>query len=206
MSHFNSLPRRAVGCLIAAVILGGLGALAAEEPKEKDEEEAKRRLEFMTRKLDEFTVATEKEPDKALTRMKEPVSRYTNPARNAFSYGAIFLWVSGERPVAAATIWIGGEKDVHREFTLLTDQALVCKRNGKDAWTPSADGFVRKPLPDAPKPAGTPALRLTQMRRQAERFSAEFEIKSIKGKEDLRLMPQPIYRYTADKGAVEGAI
>ena len=44
------------------------------------------------------------------------------------------------------------------------------------------------------------------MRRQAERFAADFEIKSVKGKEDLRLLPQPIYRYTADKGAVEGAV
>jgi hypothetical protein len=194
------------GLFVAVVFLGSLGA-RAEEPKDKEkDEEAARRLEFMTRKIDEFTLATEKEPDKSFTRLKEPVARYTNPARNAFSYGALFLWVSGERPVAAGTIWIGGEGDVHREFATLTDQALVCKRGGKDSWTPNGAGFVRKPLPDAPKPAANLKLRLTQMRQQAERFTADFEIKSVKGKEELRLMTQPLYRYTADKGAVEGAI
>lgn len=203
MILFNSFLRRAG--LFAAIVLGGFGARAADEPKDKDEESA-RKLEFMARKLDEFALTTEKEPDKLLTRLKDPVSRYTNPVRNVFTHGALFLWTSGERPVAAATVWIGGEGDVHREFTTLTDQALVCKRNGKDIWTPKGEGFVRKPLPDAPKPAGTDKLRLTQMRQQAQRFSADFEIKSVKGKEELRLMPQPLHRYTVDKGAVEGAI
>src|SRR5262249_49182075 len=96
--------------------------------------------------------------------------------------------------------------DVHREFSILTDQALVCQRNSKDVWTPKAEGFVRKPLPDGPKPEGKAPLRLAQMRRQAERFTADFEIKSVTGKEDLELKPQPLYHYTADKGAIEGAV
>jgi hypothetical protein len=44
------------------------------------------------------------------------------------------------------------------------------------------------------------------MRRTAERFSGTFEIRSVKGEEELRMMPQPIHRYTADKGTPEGAI
>jgi hypothetical protein len=193
--------------LVAAGLLVGCLCAPAQEPKDKDKDaEAAKRLEFMTRKLDEFTLATDKEPDKVLKRLKEPVARYTNPARNTFTYGAFYLWVSDERPVAAATVWIDGGGGVHREFSTLTDQALVCTRNDKAVWSPKAGQFARKPLPDAPKPAGTPALRLTQMRRQAERFTADFEIKSVKGKEELRLMPQPLHRYTAEKGAVEGAV
>jgi hypothetical protein len=203
MVHPNSFLRCA-GLFVALALVGGFGARAADEPKDKDEESA--RLEFMSRKLDEFTLTTAKEPDKPLTRLKDPVQKYTNPVRNGSSHGALFLWMSGERPVAVGTVWIGGEGDAHREFTTLTDQALVCKRNGKDIWTPKGDGVVRKPLPDAPKPAGTAPLRLVQMRRQAERFTADFEVRAVKGKEELRLMPQPLRQYTADNGAVEGAI
>jgi hypothetical protein len=188
---------------VAAGFLGGLDVRAADEPKDA---EAAQRLAFMIRKIDEFALATEKEPDQRLVRLKEPVARYTNPVRNAFTHGALFLWTVDARPVAGGTVWIGGEGDVHREFVTLTDQPLKCERNGKAVWTPRADGFVRKPLPEGPKPAGTAALRLVQLRRQAERFTADFEIRSVKGKEDLRLMPQPLYRYTADKGAIEGAI
>ncbi|WP_162667414.1 hypothetical protein [Gemmata massiliana] len=160
----------------------------------------------MARKLDEFVIATEKAPKQPLVREKTPVSRFSNPTRNVSTDGAIFVWLSGERPVAVGSLWIGDEGTVRREFASLSDQALQCRRNEKVVWAPKSDGFAMKPLPDAPKPATTPALRLAQMRKLAARYSGEFAVPTGKGWEDLRLMPQPLYRYTTDKGAAEGAI
>jgi hypothetical protein len=189
----------------ACALLLGAGLTAADEPKPDDA--SKQRLEFMKAKLDEVAVATEKAPDRPLVRTREPVLRYSNAARSIVADAGIFLWTAGERPAAAATLWIGTDGKAAREFVTLTDQPLRCTRDGKTVWSPRADGFARKPLPDAPKPAGTAALRLTQMRRQAERFAGTFELRSTRGRpEELRLLPQPIYRYTADKGAVEGTL
>jgi hypothetical protein len=198
----KGLIRLAVGVSAALLVCGGLPG--ADEPD--SDEVAKQRLEFMKRKLDEFVLSTEHSRDKPLVRVKEPVLRYSNPARSVLADGAIFVWLEGERPVAAATLWIATDDSAHREFASLSDQPLKCMRDGKTIWSPAAGGFTRKPLPDAPQPAATPALRLTQMRRLASRFTGTFEIKSAKAPEELQLLPQPIYRYSSDKGIVEGAI
>jgi hypothetical protein len=189
----------------AAGLLMGLAALAADDPP-KEDEGARQRREHLTSKADGFVVSTEKNPDKPLVREKEPVLRFTNPARGTNTEGAIFLWLAGDRPAAVAALRIRPEGTVWREFTSLSDQSLMCKRDGQTIWAPQAGSIVKKPLPEAPEPAATPALRLVQMRRQAERFSADFDHLSAGRWEDLRLLPQPIYRYTADKGTVEGAI
>jgi hypothetical protein len=160
----------------------------------------------MKRKLDGFELTTEKAADKPLVRVKEPVLRYTNPARGVNADGAIFVWLAGDRPAAVGCLRVRPNGGVWREFTSLSDQALRCQRDGATVWSPAAGSFTKKPLPDGPKPAGTPALRLAQLRRQAERFAGDFAIATPDNWEALRRLPQPVYRYTADGGDTEGAI
>jgi hypothetical protein len=188
-----------------AVLFLCLAALAADDPP-KENEDTRPRREFLTSKADGFVLSTEKDPDKPLVREKEPVLRFTNPARGQNTEGAIFVWLSGDRPVAVAALRVRGDGAVWREFTSLSDQALLCKRDGQTVWSPQESGLVKKPLSDTPEPAATPGLRLAQARRLAERFSADFDHLSAGRWEALRMMPQPIYRYTAEKGTVEGAI
>lgn len=199
----NPCPRVLVATAIACILVG-IGVRAADPPK--DDEDTRQRNEFLTRKAGEFVLSTAKDPDKPLTREKEPVLRFTNPVRSSNMHGAIYVWLSGDRPAAIAALRIRPDGAVWREFTSLSDQALLCKRDGQTLWSPGADGMLKKPLNEAPEPAATPALRLAQMRRQAERFSADFDHLSAGKWEALRLLPQPIYRYTTDKGATEGAI
>jgi hypothetical protein len=198
-AHLTRLAAAAAG-----VLLGCAGLPAADDPK--DDEGARRRLDFMRRRADEFVLAAEKAPDRPLDREKEPVLRYSNPARGGQSDAALFVWHVGGRPAAAASVRVAPDGAVWREFVTLTHQGLRCTRDGKAVWSPRAGGFAHKPLPDAPAPAATPALRLAQLRRQAERFSADFDHLSAGRWEDLRLLTQPIYKYTADGGATEGAV
>jgi hypothetical protein len=211
MTHHRHIPRRGgredllrLAAAAAGALLGCAALPAADEPK--DDEAARQRLEFMTRKLDQLVLSTEKAPGQPLSRTKEPVLRYTNPARGVHADGALFVWHSGGRPAAVAALRVRPDGAVWREFTSLSEQGLRCEREGQVVWSPRPGGLARKPLPDAPEPASTPALRLAQMRRLAERFSAEFDHLSAGRWEELRLMPQPLYRYAADKGAAEGAI
>ena len=61
------------------------------------------------------------------------------------------------------------------------------------------------PVDAAPPPADSERLRLTQMRNLAREFHGW--MKSDGDVSELRLLPQPIYRYQApDRGAVDGAI
>ena len=98
--HLPALARLAAG---VACFLVGFAVLADDPPK--DDEGTRQRLEFLTRKVNEFVLATEKDPDKPLVREKEPVS-FTNPARGLNTDGAIFVWLAGDRPAAFAALRI----------------------------------------------------------------------------------------------------
>jgi hypothetical protein len=208
-SRFTLVLLNGYRCLLAAVasVLVGCAAPQAMADEPKGEEAQRQWLEFMTRKVDGFVISTEKRLEQPLARVKDSVLRYSNPVRENFAHGAIFLWLSGERPMVAASMWLGADGKVRREFTSLTDEPLRCVREGQTIWAPRSGTFARKPLPDAPKPASTPASRLAQMRRLAERFSADFDPWPAKGWEELRLLAQPLYRYAAaDQGVADGAI
>ena len=69
--------------------------------------------------------------------------------------------------------------------------------NGRTWWAPTVPGLVLKPLPGAPKPAGSAAQRLRQMRSLADGFRASDNFKR-KGWSELRLLPTPITRYGKD--------
>lgn len=180
--------------------------LVADEPDPRDHER-QHRLEFMRQKLDEFVLTTETEPDDPLPHTNEPVLRFSNPVRNSFSDGAIFLWLDGERPVAAASLFIRYNGDFGFDLTSMTDKPLQCLREGQVLWAPQTGSLVGQPLPDAPAPANSPVLRLTQMRRMARRFSGSFNPWPREGLEEFRLLSQPIYRYADERsGVVDGAV
>lgn len=92
--------------LIAALLLLPHVCPHSAAESENPDRERQQRLSFMKRKLDEFILTAESEPARPLPRTAEPVLRFSNPVRNAFSDGAVFLWLSGKRPVAAASLFI----------------------------------------------------------------------------------------------------
>ena len=62
------------------------------------------------------------------------------------------------------------------------------------------------PLPSAPQPGASPGRRLIQMRSLARDFTAH-SIDYQEERWDLRLLPQPLYRYEKPEGeVVDGAL
>lgn len=180
--------------------------LLRAQPDPRDAER-QHRLDFMKQKLEEFVLTTGSEPDEPLPHTDEPVLRFSNPVRNSFSDGAIFFWLDGERPVAAASLFIRYNGDFGFDLTSMSAEPLQCLRDGKVLWAPQTGSLVRQPLPDAPGPADSPVLRLTQMRRMARRFSGSFNPWPREGLEEFRLLSQPIYRYEDESsGVIDGAV
>jgi hypothetical protein len=201
------------------VLLAGVSltaALLAEEPAAPPsdvaevengrgvEAERKRRGEFMKAQLDRWTVAVADGADSPLSLTEEPVLRYSNPVRNFFSDGGLFLWLDGKQPLAAAVVSIRGKGQVFGEFTALSGRPLECRRDGKVVWSPPVGNVVGQSLADAPPPGATEKVRLRQMRDLARRFRA---VKQASPEVELRLMPQPIYRFSAEPDKIiDGAI
>lgn len=179
----------------------------ADEPeKAKDEELTSKRYELMQKRMASVKVKSDEEgfPEQFA---EKPIFRYTDPARN---YVAAAVWKLGDtgRPKAIITT------ELHRQFQGIP--RIVYERlsltptkftaTGSDfRWNPEASVLEFKPVPGTQAPDETPQRRLLQLRAIAKRFGGE----ELVGKEkcELRLLPQPIDRYTpsaADRA--DGAI
>lgn len=127
-------------------------------------------------------------------------------------YGDVFLWLEQGRPVAAASIyrWYFPYDSLTIEFCSLSENALEVERTGNVIWNTADGGIEWKPVPDGGQPARSPALRLTQLKAIARRFSADLadERTDAEGvNKVLRLLPQPVYRYPQQGGAtMDGAV
>src|SRR5207247_2670500 len=89
------------------------------------------RLQFLKAKLAEYSLFRQKAPQSPLPLKKDPIIFYSNPEGPSHS-GATFLWLDGERPIAAISLSIRRPNDtVTHEMTSFSDGPLDCQRSGK---------------------------------------------------------------------------
>jgi len=185
-----------VGGLAAALLLAIPTMGRADEPeKQEDAELAARRLALMQERIAAVKVTSGEEgfPEEFVAK---PIFRYTDPAR---SYVAAAIWKLGEEGRPRALIatelrrqFFGSPRIVYEHLSL-TPTGFTAS-GGDTHWAPDGSSLEFKPVPDAPAPDKTPERRLLQLRAIAKRFGGH----ELIGKDrcELRLLPQPIDRYT----------
>jgi hypothetical protein len=149
-----------------------------------------------------------------------PILQYTNPVRVNQTHGACYVWTQRGRPLCVAAIWsvIPPDDPLHRwishELHSLATGPLRSQhapREGRRGpvpqWATQQPGIVWQPATETEPPAATAALRLVQMRRLAEQFTARLSSVDQRDEGELRLLPRPLYRYPADvEGALDGGL
>ena len=159
-----------------------------------------RRLEFMKDSAQSYEFIKTGERTPWLKLKPDPVFRMGKQGTGDILEGAIFLWTDEVgRPGAAAQVFLmrntgRAEGEWIHEFTSLSTGTFTANREGNPRWWPREPGVVFQPLPDAPKPGGSPTLRLRQMRTLAAEFRAEDNF-GDGGWRVLRMLPTPIARY-----------
>jgi hypothetical protein len=138
---------------------------------------------------------------------EQPVLRYSNWA-GLSSDGATFLWLSGDRPVAAVSLSLRRPNNaVYRECTSLWAKPLDCREADATVWAPKNGGLLAQKLKDAPGPAAGKAQRLAQMRDMARRFEVTWHHSRTDEPTQLRMLPSPLYRFAAEKEDIlDGAL
>ena len=146
----------------------------------------------------------------------EPAFRLGRQGMGNILEGSIFFWLDDlGRPEAAAQIYLQRSPDAPdgkwlHEFTTLSTVLLRAEQEGEEIWIPSVPGVVFEPLPGAPEPGATPALRGRQLRALAREFKASRGMQvtsAAKGWSELRLLPTPIARYGKLQSAIlDGAV
>lgn len=145
--------------------------------------------------------------------LEKPVYLWSNPTKGAGQYGSVFVWVHGGRPAAVGSFFghpfRGDERRMVHEFHALAQTQLypVCTESMPTVaeWTPKA-AIKLAPLPAAPAPEQSPTKRLLQMRTLGRQFGGHM-IDLRKQRWELRLLPQPLYRYDKPpEGVIDGAL
>jgi hypothetical protein len=207
-----------VGRLASLLALGLLAASAARSAEE--DAQAKQRLALMQAAVGDLVPeSAELKAKDAFATVPKPLLRYSDPTRGGVKVESANnvcldagVWRLGAegRPTALVTLEIyqfpDGGRVLAFEFLSLTDHKFSLKHKTKEVgWDATASGLELKDLPDAPKPAATPAARLTQMRQMARRFGAK---ERYNGElVECRLIAQPFDRYQSEADKIaDGAI
>lgn len=125
---------------------------------------------------------------------------WTNPIRMSPA-GAVFLWTVDGRPrmIASTYPFVDG---VEQELTSLSDRHMILRKKGQVEHR-FAPGLEWRVVPDAEPPVAQRTLRLTQMRRIAERFRVTGNRQE--NPFEARLLSKPIYR-SPEKSAADVAV
>jgi hypothetical protein len=178
---------------------------AAGQPNNQAEAEEARAVAKLL--AGEYIFQLDKESGMELRREQEPVFRWLLQLDRRF-YSDVYVWTHEGRPevVAAITNVYGQRRAMETEIHSLSAGLPRLLHNEKLVWEPERSGIELKPIPSAPKPNSTAASRLRQMRALAAAYSVSAEY-AKSSKEELRLLPAPIYRYASEnRGVTDGAL
>ena len=179
--------------MVSAVSVGQEQPPDAAKPPDDAKRLASQWIEQREREFKEYELTREAAQPAPLTMESGSVLNWSNPERGT-GQGPLYIWTDRGRPqmLACAFEWKGILK---HEFHSLSTDAIAAERGGKKIHR-FGSGIEWQPLAGAPKPAMQRALRLTQLRRQAERFRVT--VGSKQANSETRLLPQPIFRSAAD--------
>lgn len=192
-----------------ALLLWSILAAAGQVPPDPEPPPAAAKaLEKFKAEAAEYIVRLQSRQSEKLILEKDPVLRWSNPARTGED-GATFVWTLDGRPEMIGTIFTYLYNDkVNRkhEYHSLATEPLTAGFRDKEVWAPNSAGVKFAPVAGAPPPAGNSRLRLTQMKALARDFSAS--MKETDGDSfQLRLLTQPLFRYEPeDKRVLDGAL
>jgi hypothetical protein len=206
MSHFSI-------CMALLCMAPPIESSRAPKDEPKSAVQA-RRLELFQREAADYRIYRDSHHGVELEFRDEPVFLWTNPTRyhgqEDATHGAVFVWTHGGCAEVIGTIFAHPEKGrlvVSHEFHSLSPVVIEPERTSGSAnrWTPRGK-LPRRAVAGAAVPGDSPNARLIQLRSIARRFTAHsLTLRSERW--DLRLLPQPAYRYQSDNlKLIDGAV
>jgi hypothetical protein len=179
----------------------------AEDPDEKQRVAAER-MEFMMGSLRDLRVTPGNNPTVPWALHPKPLLRWSNPLGGARD-GIVVIWTDGVRPTVFGGVFQGKSGDWFQEYESLAPVPFTLRDGNQVLWEPRKRTDDFRSIDDGPPPAKTAVKRLRQLRDLAEEFAAYSDLKGDRAnaRHELRLMPNPLYRYqAADEGVIDGAV
>jgi hypothetical protein len=187
-------------------------AKAATKPSSRDADDAKQR----EKRLEEMRILAgrlsfEEPGDKGAPRhlvVEQPLLHYTDADRGIFD-GTLWAYGREGRPVAVLEMYCGREESPRfRHATTATcDRPVKLVGAPGIDWEPAQSAVAWGDLKADPPPAAEPAARLRQIKSLAKRFSVYQIFEPAMQREELRLLVQPLHRYSdKDEKVIDGVL
>jgi hypothetical protein len=202
-----------VGCGMFIVFPQMLCAAPPEtaEPRSRDAEERDETMRLIDAELPNWKIWIGSDRDEALNLEPRAVLKWSNPGVGRV-HGGVYLWTRNGRPEVVLSLFKVWEPlwGFQAEMHSLSQHEMTVERDGMILWQPNQAGLSWEDVPDSQTPGGTAVRRLQQMRGLAKNFSAsmiDFRRNRSGDRQELRLLPQPIYRYeSTDPDVLDGAL
>jgi len=164
------------------------------------------RHERMAALAKSYTVYVDGNRDTQAELLVEPIFRWANPERESIA-GEVYLWTHNGRPHATIGIWTYDDTQDSHELQSLAQAPFFAAGTLYRDWQPSKPSLDFQVV-DGERPiGGTPVSQLVQLRRIAQRRFAATIRTDTNSKQQLRLLPQPLYRYDPlPDGVLDGAM
>ena len=213
----RTLPYQVAAIITCLFYAGGVNVLAQKQPKspspqrnglaETNSGKSQKRLQFMLKAASRFRFEFPEEKGAEASLHPKALLRWSNPISTVRD-GMIGMYKLGDRPISFVEFQMHASGTVIHEFNIASRKAVELKRDGRTIWKPLQRWSVYRELTDAPDPASDKLKRLTQMKRLARRFKVTdqfgWEEDDITPYE-LRLMPNPVYRYGNSDRVIDAA-
>ena len=192
--------------LALALVACQTGGLRADDPPQAESkvesERAAAAVELARTEAGLYTFQMEDPARDPVAFQPQAILRWSSPAAGSI-HGSVFVWTVRGCPVTVSSIYKWSSPDTHLgiELHALAPGIASVNRKGVRAWVPGSTVPVRKPMPDAPKPADSSAGRLRQLRALAHEFVGSGTLRNGNAR-NLRLLSQPIYRYRSENPEV----
>ena len=148
------------------------------------------------------------EPIRRHMLVEEPLLRYSDADRGMLD-GTLWAYGSAGRPVAILEMYRsrGGDARYRHATTGTCDRPLKLRGAPGIEWTPKSSAIIWDALDADQPPAADEGPRLRQMKALAKRFTAWQIFEPTAQREELRLLAQPLLRYSDAKEKVrDGAV
>lgn len=190
-----------------------LSTIAGPALSQSDGEERKQQREKLLKQMrtraERIKAVSLAEKRRAAAMIPKPLFRYDDQPRQILD-ATLWGWGEKGRPLALCKI----EKYRDRNegafvwcycMASLSTAAIEMDADDDHRWIQKKPGIVIKPLEVDSEPPESPVARLRRMKGIASEFSASMW--DTGGREQLRLLPRPLYRYTDEEnGITDGAI
>ncbi len=177
--------------------------LHADDATDTREQERKVRLKYLTQQAKGFKMSPTSRQDRLLSFEERPILRYTNPVRNFFTDGVVFLWRHDSKPdlpgapALLGALSVRGNGDVFCEFASLTSSPLQCDLGLRRTWTPEKTTQVDVPLKVQIPNVNDERRQLLAMRQLIRRFSVRMsEADNPEQKKELRRLSNPLVQWS----------